>query len=154
MTRLSQNFTLQEYTKSQTATRLGIDNSPNLEHLANAKELFTYVVQPVREHFGVTRITSGYRSPALNEAIGGSSRSQHSKGQAVDFECSGTDNLTVAKWIRDNLEFDQLISEFYVPGDPTSGWIHVSWSGEDNRNQCLTASRVDGKTQYTTGLPE
>lgn len=151
---LSKNFSLKEYTKSQTATRLGINNTPEGDHLESAKALFENVVQAVREEFGVTRITSGYRSPALNEAIGGSPRSQHSKGQAVDFECDGSDNLVVAKWIRDNLEFDQLISEFYEEGDPSSGWIHVSWVGDDNRNQCLTAQRVDGKTQYSVGLPE
>lgn len=152
--RLSKNFTLKEFTKSMTATRLGIDNTPNDEHLVNAVALFENVVQPVREHFGVTRISSGYRGEELNKAVGGSSRSQHCHGQAVDFECDGTDNLEVAKWIRDNLEFDQLISEFYVDGDPTSGWIHVSYSTTENRNRCLTAQRVDGKTQYTVGLPE
>lgn len=153
--RLSKNFTLNEFTRSMTATRLGIDNTPNDEHLEAAKALFENVVQPVREHFGITRISSGYRSPALNEAIGGSTRSQHSKGQAVDFECDGQDNLEVAKWIRDNLDYDQVISEFYVEGDPTSGWIHVSYvSKEENRNRPLTAQRVDGKVQYSVGLPE
>lgn len=153
--KLSRNFTLKEFTRSMTATRLGIDNTPEGEHLEAAKELFRNVVQPVREHFGITRITSGYRSPALNEAIGGSSKSQHCKGQAVDFECDRADNLVVAQWIRDNLKFDQLISEFYEEGDPSSGWIHVTWvSEEENRNRCLTASRVDGKTAYSVGLPE
>ncbi len=153
--KLSKNFTLKEFTKSMTATRLGIDNTPQDEHLVAAKELFENCVQKVREHWGITRISSGYRSPALNKAIGGSTRSQHSKGQAVDFECDGTDNLEVAKWIRDNLDFDQIISEFYVDGDPTSGWIHLSYvSPEENRNRCLTAKRVDGKTQYSVGLPE
>jgi zinc D-Ala-D-Ala carboxypeptidase len=153
--KLSKNFTLKEFTKSSTATRLGIDNTPKDEHLVAAKELFENCVQKVREHWGITRLSSGYRSPALNEAIGGSKTSQHSKGQAVDFECDGADNLEVAKWIRDNLEFDQLISEFYEDGDPTSGWIHLSYvSPEKNRNKCLTAQRVDGKTHYSFGLPE
>ena len=153
--KLSKNFTLKEFTKSMTATRLGIDNTPQDEHLVAAKALFENCVQKVREHWGITRISSGYRSPALNDAIGGSKTSQHSKGQEVDFECDGTDNLEVAQWIRDNLDSDQVISEFYVDGDPTSGWIHLSYvSPESNRNRCLTATRVDGKVQYSVGLPE
>jgi uncharacterized protein YcbK (DUF882 family) len=104
--RLSTNFTLSEFTKSQTATRKGLDNTPAEEHLANAKELFTNVVQPVRDNFGVTVINSGYRGPALNEAVGGSSNSQHCKGEAVDIECPGTPNYDVAKWIAHNVEFD------------------------------------------------
>jgi len=152
--KLSKNFSLKEFTKSMTATRLGIDNTPQDEHLEAAKALFENCVQKVREHFGITRISSGYRGPELNKAVGGSSKSQHCKGQAVDFECDGTDNLEVAKWIRDNLDFDQVISEFYVDGDPTSGWIHLSYvSPEENRNRCLTAQRVDGKVQYSVGLP-
>ena len=109
--RLSKNFTLREFTKSQTALRQGIDNTPEGEHLDAAKELFENVVQPVRDNFGVTVINSGYRGPKLNEAVGGSSRSQHCKGQAVDIECPGTSNYEVAKWIEDNLDFDQLILE-------------------------------------------
>ena len=93
MVRLSENFSLQEFTKSQTAIRQGIDNTPGEEHLANAKELFSNVVQPVRDKFGVTVINSGYRGPALNEAVGGSSKSQHCKGQAVDIEGPGTPNF-------------------------------------------------------------
>ena len=153
--KLSKNFTLKEFAKSMTATRLGIDNTPEDEHLENAKLLFERVVQPVRERFGITRISSGYRGPELNKAIGGSTTSQHCKGQAVDFECDGTDNLVVAKWIRDFLDYDQLISEFYEEGDPTSGWIHVSYNNKaENRRSTLTAQRVDGKVQYSTGLPE
>ena len=153
--KLSKNFTLKEFTKSMTATRLGIDNTPQGEHLVAAQELFTQVVQHVRDHFGITRINSGYRSPALNQSVGGSSNSQHCKGQAVDIECDRADNLDVAKWIRDNLDFDQVISEFYVEGDPSSGWVHVTYVGyKENRNKCLTASRVNGKTHYSLGLPE
>lgn len=153
--KLSKNFSLKEFTKSMTATRLGIDNTPEDEHLEAAKALFENCVQKVREHFGITRISSGYRGPELNKAVGGSTRSQHCKGQAVDFECDRTDNLEVAKWIRDNLDFDQVISEFYEEGDPTSGWIHLSYvSPEENRNRCLTAQRIDGKVQYSVGLPE
>ena len=151
---LSKNFTLNEFTKSMTATRLGIDNTPQGVHLENAEALFKNIVQPIRVHYGPTKINSGYRSPELNEAVAGSSHSQHCKGEAVDIECIGNSNYDVAVWIKDNLDFDQVISEFYVDGDPTSGWIHLSYvSPEENRNRCLTAQRVDGKVQYSVGLP-
>ena len=150
--RLSANITLAEFTKSQTATRKGLDNTPNEEHLANATDLFENVVQKVREHFGVTVINSGYRGLALNEAVGGSSKSQHCKGQAVDIECPGTGNYDVAKWIEDNLEFDQLILEFYTPGIPDSGWVHVSYRPDYNRASVLTAMKENGKTVYKPGL--
>ena len=152
MVRLSENFSLQEFTKSQTAERRGIDNTPVEGHLENAKALFENVVQPVRDTFGVTVINSGYRSGDLNYAIGGSNTSQHCKGQAVDIECPGTPNYDVAKWIEDNLDFDQLILEFYTPGIPDSGWIHVSYKTEDNRNASLTAMKENGKTVYKPGL--
>ena len=152
--RLSTNFTLAEFTKSQTATRKGLDNTPGEEHLVNAKELFENVVQKVRENFGVTVINSGYRGPALNEAVGGSSNSQHCKGEAVDIECPGTANETVAQWIADNLEFDQLILEFAEKGIPDAGWVHVSYVSEGNRKQILTALRdpATRKTVYLAGL--
>ena len=150
--RLSTNFTLQEYIKSQTATRKGLDNTPNDEHLAKAKMLFENVVQKVRENFGVTVINSGYRGPALNEAVGGSTKSQHCKGEAVDIECPGTPNYDVANWIKENLEFDQLILEFYTPGIPDSGWVHVSYKSEGNRKHVLTAMKENGKTVYKTDL--
>ena len=152
MVNLSKNFTLQEYIKSQTALRQGIDNTPSEEHLASAKKLFELVVQPVRDHFGVTVINSGYRGPALNAAVGGSATSQHCKGEAVDIECPGTPNYDVAKWIEDNLDYDQLILEFYTPGIPDSGWVHVSYKSEGNRKQSLTAMKEDGKTVYKPGL--
>jgi hypothetical protein len=152
--RLSKNFTLAEFTKSQTATRRGIDNTPEGEHMEAAKELFENVVQPVRDQFGVTVINSGYRGPELNEAVGGSSNSQHCKGEAVDIECPGTANYELAKWIEDNLDFDQLILEFYTPGIPDSGWVHVSYKSEGNRKSVLTAAKVDGKTEYSVGLIE
>ena len=152
MVRLSKNFTLQEFTKSQTAERRGIDNTPVEGHLENAKALFENVVQPVRDNFGVTVINSGYRCGDLNYAIGGSNTSQHCKGQAVDIECPGTPNYDVAKWIKENLEFDQLILEFYTPGIPDSGWVHVSYKSEDNRKSVLTAMKENGKTVYKANL--
>ena len=152
MVTLSKNFTLQEYIKSQTALRKGIDNTPSEEHLESAKKLFEQVVQPVRDNFGVTVINSGYRGPALNAAVGGASSSQHCKGEAVDIECPGTPNYDVARWIEDNLDYDQLILEFYTPGIPDSGWVHVSYKSEGNRKQSLTAMKEDGKTVYKPGL--
>ena len=152
MVKLSQNFTIQEYIKSQTALRQGIDNTPTEEHMGNATALFRNVVQKVRDQFGVTVINSGYRGEALNKAVGGSSKSQHCKGEAVDIECPGTSNYDVAKWIEDNLDFDQLILEFITLGIPDSGWVHVSYKSEGNRKQSLTAMKEDGKTAYKNGL--
>ena len=152
MVRLSKNFTIQEYIKSQTALRQGIDNTPTEEHMGNATALFRNVVQKVRDQFGVTVINSGYRGEALNKAVGGSSKSQHCKGEAVDIECPGTPNYDVAKWIEDNLDFDQLILEFYTPGIPDSGWVHVSYKSEGNRKSVLTAMKENGKTVYKPGL--
>jgi len=150
--KLSENFSLAEFTKSQTAIRMGIDNTPGEEHLENAKALFENVVQPVREQFGPTTINSGYRGPALNEAVGGSSKSQHCRGQAVDIEVPGVPNAEVAEWIEENLDFDQLILEFYTPGIPDSGWVHVSYNGDANRKSVLTAMKENGKTVYKQGL--
>jgi len=151
--RLSKNFTLQEFTKSQTATRLGLDNNPSEEHLEAAELLFEYVVQPVRDHFGPTVINSGYRGEELNKAVGGSSRSQHCKGQAADIEVPGVSNVDVAEWIRDNLKFDQLILEFHTIGIPDSGWVHVSYVDPDtNRNRTMTALKENGKTVYKLGI--
>lgn len=151
--RLSKNFTLQEFTKSQTALRLGLDNTPEGEHLEAAQALFENVVQPVRDHFGPTIINSGYRGPDLNAAVGGSATSQHCKGEAADIEVPGVANKDLAEWIVDNLDFDQCILEFYDPDIPDAGWVHVSYKADGtNRNQDLTAMRIDGKVQYTPGL--
>ena len=142
-----------EFTKSQTAERKGIDNTPEGEHLEAAQALFENVVQPVRDHFGPTVINSGYRSPALNEAVGGSSTSQHCKGQAADIEVPGIPNADLAQWIVDNVDFDQVILEFYTPGIPDSGWVHVSYKADgDNRKSILTAMKENGKTVYKPGI--
>ena len=153
--RLSKNFTLAEYTKSQTALRNHIDNTPNEQHLEAAKELFDKVVQPVRDRFGPTVINSGYRGPELNERVGGSPSSQHCLGEAVDIECPGVANYDVAMWIAKNTDFDQVILEFYEPGIPDSGWVHVSYKANgDNRGLGLTAVKEDNRTVYKTGLIE
>ena len=150
---LSKNFTMAEFVKSDTANRLNIDNTPEGEHLEAAKELFENVVQKVRDHFGPTVLNSGYRSPDLNEAVRGSKTSQHCKGEAADIEVPGVANADVANWIVDNLDFDQVILEFYTPGIPDSGWVHVSYKADGtNRKSILTASRIDGKTVYTNGI--
>ena len=153
--KLSKNFSLAEFTRSQTATRRGIDNTPMGQHLEAAKTLFEKVVQPIRDHFGPTRLNSGYRSPDLNKAVGGSKTSQHCQGEAADLEVPGVSNYDVAKWIEDNLEYDQLILEFYTPGIPNSGWVHVSYNHDGNqRKQSLTAMKENGKTVYKIGLIE
>jgi hypothetical protein len=154
MTQISENFTLQELCKSQTAQRLRIENNPTTEHLINMVYLIDRVLQKIRDHFGIVVVSSGYRSTKLNEKIGGSENSQHSKGQAIDFEVPGVSNLAVARWIQEELEFDQLILEFYEPGDPNSGWIHLSYveptiAGKYNRNEVLTATAVSGKVEYS-----
>ncbi|OYX62519.1 MAG: hypothetical protein B7Y88_14235 [Sphingomonadales bacterium 32-64-17] len=150
---LSPHFELSEFTSSQTALRRGIDNTPNLKARMALQLLCVKVLEPVREHFRrPVVISSGYRSPALNRAIGGSTKSQHSKGEAADFEIPGVANFDVAQWMMRNLNYDQLILEFYTPGDPNSGWIHVSFC-EPYRNQELTAVRCDGgKVDYLAGL--
>jgi len=146
--KLSQNFSLRELTKSQTAERKGISNEPSEEHVENLKLLCTNVLQPIRDEWGVVSISSGYRSPALCEALGSKSTSQHAKGQAADFECYGVDNHELFNWVVENLEYDQAILEFYT-GDPDSGWLHVSFNEDGNRKQTLRAFRNDaGKTQY------
>ena len=150
--KLSANFSLGELTKSETAIRKGIDNSADEIVIAHLQALVDSVLQPVRDKFGSVRVTSGYRSPLLNSSIGGSKTSHHCYGFAADFEVVGKDNRELAIWIRDNLEFTQLILEFYTTGDPNSGWVHCSYDAQDLKKQVLTATKVDGKTKYVTGI--
>ena len=145
---LSRNFTLSELIKSDTEIRKGINNNPNAEQIEKLKALCENILQPVRDHFGRVKITSGYRSPELCEAIGSSSRSQHAKAEAADFECIGVDNTELSDWIHKNLPYDQLICEFYTPGEPNSGWIHCSWIPEGRRASFLHAYKFEGKTKY------
>ena len=151
---LSEHFKLTEFTKSETAIRKRIDNTPNAEHAANLKNVCEKILEPVRNHFGKpVRINSGYRGPALNSAVGGSSKSQHCNGEAVDFEIDGLPNPDLAKWVSENCEFDQIILEFYDPKEgPNSGWVHASYSAGKNRKQILTAMTVGGKTVYKPGF--
>jgi len=142
--KLSGHFSLAELTKSQTATRKGIDNKPTLEHIENLTELCVQILEPTRRNFSKPMvITSGYRSEELCEAIGSKTTSQHAKGEAADFEMFGVDNKKLAKYIKNNLVFDQLILEFYNPDDPSSGWVHCSYSKEENRKQSLLYNGKD-----------
>ena len=150
---LSANFSLKELTKSDTATRLGLDNTPGEAALENLKVLCEKVLQPVREHFGKSvTVNSGYRSPESNAAVGGSKTSDHCKGQAADIEIPGVANADLAQWIMDNCDYTQLILEFYTQGIPDSGWVHVSFDPSNLKMQELTAVKVSGKTQYLPGL--
>jgi len=145
---LSRNFTLLELIKSDTAIRKDINNNPNAGQIEKLKQLCENVLQPVRDHFGRVQITSGFRSEQLCIAVGSSVQSQHAKAEAVDFECVGVDNAEVADWVKKNLETDQLILEFYTPGEPNSGWIHASWIPEGRRAQFFHAYKSEGKTKY------
>ena len=153
MTQLTANFSLHELTKSETALRMGLDNTPGPVETEYLKILAERVLQPIRDHFqkGV-KVNSGYRSPDSNAAVGGSRTSDHCKGQAADIEIPGVPNADLAQWIMDNLEYTQLILEFYTPGIPDSGWVHVSYDPDNLKKQELTAMKVAGKTQYVPGL--
>ena len=145
--RLSKNFVLSEITRSNTARRKGISNEPEKEHLASLQTIITELVQPMRDAIGPIRISSGYRSPKLNKAIGGSSRSQHCKGQALDlqfWEDGKINNKVIYDWVLDSgLDFDQMINEFDF------AWIHISFNSSKNRRQVLEAYKNDqGKTAY------
>jgi zinc D-Ala-D-Ala carboxypeptidase len=146
---LSKSFTLNELTKSQEATRLGIDNTPSEEHIENLKILCENILQPIRDFYGMpVSISSGYRSAALCEAVGSSSKSQHTKGQAADFEIFGITNKDLADWITTNLDYDQCILEFWNPNEPNSGWVHCSYNSAGNRKQYLRASKINNVVMY------
>lgn len=143
---LSKNFTLKEMTMSTTAIRLGIDNEPSLDHVVNMMSLANEVLQPLRDHMKQSiRINSGYRSQELNKKVGGSRTSQHCKGEAADISCDGR-NAEMFNYIKDNLEFDQLIWEY---GDVMApDWVHVSYRIGENRKDVLVAKKKNGKTVY------
>ena len=147
---LSKSFTLNELTKSQEATRLGIDNTPNEEHILNLKLLCENILQPIRDFYGMPlSVSSGYRSPELCEAIGSSRTSQHTRGQAADFEIFSVPNKEVADFVVKNLEYDQCILEFWNENEPNSGWIHCSFNNAGNRKQYLQAQKLNGRVVYT-----
>ena len=137
---LSPHFTLEEMIKSQTALRMGLENNPGPRELEALVDLCEYALEPIRDHYGrPVVVSSGYRAPAVNKAIGSSDRSQHTKGEAADIEIPGVDNLELYYWAAEHSDFDQLILEYYT-GEPASGWVHISYAGSENRGQTL---RID-----------
>jgi len=145
--KLSKNFVLSELTKSNTAKRLGIKNEPTKKHMDNLQVLIRDLIQPIRDGIGPVRVSSGYRNPELNRAIGGSHKSQHCKGEALDlqfWEMGKMNNKAIYDWVLESgIEFDQMINEFDF------AWIHISLKGEDNRKQVLEAYKdEDGDTKY------
>ncbi len=148
---LSRHFKLEEFEKSMTATRKGIENKAGSGEIKNLTDLCYGVLEPVRVKFDKPiTITSGYRSEELCVAINSKKTSQHTKGEAADFEIAGISNLKVALWISNNCDFDQLILEYWKDDDPNAGWIHCSFKEGSNRKQILT---FDGK-KYINGLPD
>jgi zinc D-Ala-D-Ala carboxypeptidase len=147
--KLTENFSINELTKSQTAERKGLDNTPSAEHQENLKSLCEMILQPIRDHFGqVVSVSSGYRSPELCVAIGSSTQSQHARGEAADFEIFGVSNKELADYIDQNLDYDQLILEYWKESDPNSGWVHCSYTNGSNRKQYLRAYKENGSTKY------
>lgn len=145
---LTKHFTLAEMMKSQTAARRGLRNVPGPDAVAALRLLCEKVLEPIREHFArPVIVTSGYRAPAVNKAIGGSASSQHCFGMAADFTVPGVSNIDLCRWIMRNMKYDQLIYEF---GE--SGWVHVSYRDGNLRHQELTAKRVAGKVKYLPGI--
>ena len=150
---LTNNFSLSEMTKSETALRLNLPNDPSQEVIDNLKTLCEKVLQPVREHYGKgVKVNSGFRHPDVNAAVGGVRTSDHCMGQAADIEIPGVPNHELADWIANNLDFTQVILEFYTRGVPDSGWVHVSYVPSNLKKQQLTATKQDGKTVYLPGL--
>ena len=154
--KLTANITLDELTKSQTAERKGINNNPSPQQIENLKALAVNILQPIRSHFDKPLIiSSGFRCAQLCIEIGSKITSQHVADDdcaAADFEIPGVDNRELAILIKNELEFDQLILEFYRDNEPTSGWIHCSYSTNHNRNQSLRAMRENGKVVYKPWL--
>ena len=150
--KLTANFSLDELIKSQVAERKGINNNPSPMQIENLKALAVNILQPIRSQFDKPLIiSSGFRCAQLCIEIGSSINSEHcadNKSAAADFEIPGVDNKELAEWIKSNLEYNQLILEFYREGEPSSGWVHCSYSTDLNKKQSLIAYRQDGKVQY------
>jgi hypothetical protein len=143
--RLTAHFTLAEFTRSESAKRHGVSNEPSPEHLENIKILCERVLEPIRMKFGPINLSSGYRSKVLNHYISGSLKSQHCEGKAADIDMDGMGSVTnkeIFEYIKNNLEFDQLINEFNY------SWVHVSYNLGKNRKQVLDALKVNNKTVY------
>ena len=150
---LTANFSLTEMVKSETALRHGMENTPGETEIAALRLLCEKVLQPVRDHYGVgVKVNSGFRHPDVNAAVGGSKTSDHCRGQAADIEIPGVANADLAVWIMENLDYTQLILEFYTPGILDSGWVHVSYNPTNLKKENLTATKKNGKTVYLPGL--
>jgi zinc D-Ala-D-Ala carboxypeptidase len=146
---VSLNFSLRELIYSDTSVRLQIDNTPTNEVLVNLQNVCQFILEPVRNYFNKPiTITSGYRSPELCKAIGSSATSQHTFGQAVDFEILGIPNKEVSDWIVNHLDYDQCILEFWTPSEPNSGWVHCSWKPSGNRKMYLRAFKSNQRIVY------
>ena len=150
MEKLSKHVSYHEGVYSRTAQRLGLKNDPSEDHLNNMKLIAEKVFEPFRSYVGgPIKINSFYRGPELNKAIGGSTKSQHCNGQAIDIDDTfkHATNAEMFNWIRENLNFDQMIWEF--GDDKNPAWVHISYVSEDkNRNRCLKAYKENGKTKY------
>jgi hypothetical protein len=150
---LTENFSLTEMIKSETALRHGLDNTPPESVIENLRVLCSNVLQPLRTAYACgIKVNSGYRAPEVNAAVGGSRTSDHCKGQAADIEIPGVPNADLARYIAETFKFTQLILEFYTPGIPDSGWVHVSYDPNNLKCQTLTAVKENGKTVYKPGL--
>ena len=149
--KLTAHFDLSEFTRSESAKREGLDNTPTPEHLENIKILCEKVLEPIRMRFGPINISSGYRGKMLNHFIGGSISSDHCVGRAADIDMddmgSGITNTEIFNYIKDNLDYDQLIWEFGTKEKPD--WVHVGYRGKENRKQTLRATKVKGKSTYS-----
>ena len=147
--RLSPHFELWEFVESDTARRHNIGNEPNAKTIEALRLVCGAVLEPTRLKFGTIRIVSGYRCAELNKLVGGAVRSQHTKGQAVDFVVRNVPHMDVIRWMRHNTPYDQLILEFPDPNDPHKGWIHVSHHTGRRRREVLSATKdSDHKTKY------
>ena len=150
MNKISKHISYKEGVYSTTAKRLGIDNTPDAYALQNMELLAEKVFEPLREYVnGPIAINSFYRSPELNQAIGGSSKSQHCEGRAIDIDDTYgyMSNKEMYEYIKNNLDFDQIIWEFGTDDNPD--WVHVSYVDHDfNRQRCLKAYKENGKTKY------
>jgi zinc D-Ala-D-Ala carboxypeptidase len=151
---LSKNFTLNEMIQSSSAVRHGIPNIPTAKIIENLRVLCVEILQPVRDYYNLPmKISSGYRSPAVNSLVGGSPTSDHCRGFAADIEVPSISNYQLAKYIESNFKYTQLILEFYTRGVPDSGWVHISYDASRLKNQSLTAKTgPGGLTGYHTGL--
>lgn len=150
---LTQNFSLHEMIKSETAMRKGLENNPGPQEIENLRLLCEQVLQPLRDAYGRgIKVNSGFRHPDVNAAVGGSRTSDHCRGQAADIEIPGVANYDLAAYIEQYFDFTQLILEFYTPGVPDSGWVHVSYDPANLKKQVLTAMRENGKVVYKPGL--